>query len=120
MYLKLLSLLLRGIVVFITGLLIGSLADEAGVDVNVVFGLVILSWTIGSLWPITKFHECLGVLAMLRSRLSALKNQSNRNSEMRRLEDEMFRLKELRNSEIITEEEFNLKLTGIKKHYLEL
>ena len=131
MLLNALSLLLRSIVVFGVGLTIGGVTFEIGGNDNIAVGVAILVFTSGAVWAISSFYEPLKVLSVTASKISKVlsvtaskisgyKNKRVRKSNMQRLEHEMLRLKELKDADIVTEEEYNLKIASLKKHYLEL
>ncbi len=120
MLIKAFSLLLRSIVIFGLGVTIGGVTFEIGGNDNIAVGVAILVFTSGAVWAISSFNEPLKVLSVTASKISGYKNKQARKSDMQRLENEMFRLKELKDADIVTEEEYNLKIASLKKHYLEL
>lgn len=113
---KVISLLVRGGVVFGIGWLVGATLHE-GLDVRGYIPIVTASiiWIAGGFYSLANFNNSYN--------FSFLKNIENKASEAsvnknkKKVEEEMLRVKKLLDSKILTEDEYNQKMKSLKEKY---
>jgi len=115
MIIKLLSLLIRGGVVFGFGYLIGfTLHEGFNLKQNIPIVGASIIWISGGLYSLLKFNVPFSVLIQLKNSISVIIDDKNKN----KIEESMIRTKKLFDNGILTQDEYDKKIKELKEKYL--
>lgn len=116
MFNKVLTLLFRSTLVGFLGFAVG--ASLAEFDVNRPFPLVFASivWILGGLYTLKKFEAPFKLSGI--TKVENIVSEYIKSNKQRKIAEEMLRVKQLRDSNILTEEEYVRKMNHLKEKYL--
>jgi hypothetical protein len=114
---KIISLSIRGGVIFGIGFLVGATLhnglDFRG-DIPIITASII--WIAGGIYSLANFNNPYNLSSLKYVENKFSESIDNRNRQ--KIEEEMLRVKKLLDSEILTEDEYNQKMKSLKEKYL--
>lgn len=112
---KLLSFLVGAGIIIGLGWIIGAtLYNGFHIRSNIPLLVASVIWFFGGLYVLQKFNQPFNVIKGIYKKVSDVIGEKNK----RKTEDDMLRLKHLLDSEILTKEEYEIKIKTLKDKYL--
>lgn len=106
---KIFTLIIRGGVTGILGLAVGAPLHSIEIASAI--------WIIGGIYTLVRFNDSYNIAALRSAEDKMVEIVDNKNKQ--KLEEEMLRIKNLRDKDILTEDEYNRKMNSLKDKYFE-
>jgi hypothetical protein len=115
---KLLTFVIRAGVIFGVGMIVGGLIlnDIFGMTGDLSLIVASIIWVIGGIYSLLKFNTAYSFIFLKNAEQKITEIIDHKNKQ--KIENEMLRIKQLLDNDILTENEYNCKMKILKGKYL--